>query len=409
MTLQEKIDSTPDGYIVKLDKDYEEAVVISERDITVDLNGHTLTAPEGECPMRVEYSKVSLYNGTISAKKEAAVRVGVKDAIKGTKLMIDPHMVLESDGFTAMFILARADVTSYGTIRATVGDSGADAAIQGNGTAPYFGNSLHIMGGVVESTDGQGIYWPQEGDLTIASGKVSGITGIEIRAGKLTVTGGTIVGTGAFSSKANGNGFTTSGAGIAVTQHTTRLPIMASVGGYPGAAIVEGAVGLYEGNPQGNPAEALGKVGMMVSNGIIRSTSDMPAVQAADVKGFIQGGMFNTALPAELMSDGFEIVEQEDGSFSALRVAWQFPDGGAVGGGLLNMRRLLMSKPRLTYTAGGFEVPVAFEPLCLLSVTARGGGITGFYDRTSKKVVLYKDGAEASGVIEDISIMMIGA
>lgn len=70
-------------------------------------------------------------------------------------------------------------------------------------------------------------------NVTVNSGAtVTGETGIEVRAGQLTVNGGTITGTAdTFSYTDNGNGTTTKGAAIAVAQHTTVLPIAVTLNG----------------------------------------------------------------------------------------------------------------------------------------------------------------------------------
>jgi len=61
---------------------------------------------------------------------------------------------------------------------------------------------------------------------------VKGDSGIEVRAGNLTVNGGTIEATAeSFSYTANGSGTTTKGAAIAVAQHGTKLPTTATLNG----------------------------------------------------------------------------------------------------------------------------------------------------------------------------------
>ena len=81
--------------------------------------------------------------------------------------------------------------------------------------------------------DGTGIYCAGNGTYNIEEGAtITGGTGVEVRAGKLNVKGGTITGTAKeLTSKANGGGTTTAGAGIAVVQHTTKLPIEVNITG----------------------------------------------------------------------------------------------------------------------------------------------------------------------------------
>lgn len=70
-------------------------------------------------------------------------------------------------------------------------------------------------------------------DVTVSGNAVvKGESGIEARAGSLTVNGGTITGTAdSYNYEANGNGTTTKGAAIAVAQHGTALPIAVTLNG----------------------------------------------------------------------------------------------------------------------------------------------------------------------------------
>lgn len=95
------------------------------------------------------------------------------------------------------------------------------------------GTTININEGAkVVSENAPAIYHPQPGDITI-DGMVEGITGIEIRAGNLTVKSNAVITATAenYDAQANGSGSTTEGAAISVVQHTTRLPINVSVYG----------------------------------------------------------------------------------------------------------------------------------------------------------------------------------
>ncbi|MCR5150207.1 MAG: hypothetical protein K6B52_03160, partial [Clostridiales bacterium] len=69
--------------------------------------------------------------------------------------------------------------------------------------------------------------------ITVNNGAVvKGDSGIEVRAGSLTVNGGTITATAeSYSYTANGSGTTTRGAAIAIAQHTTALSVNATLNG----------------------------------------------------------------------------------------------------------------------------------------------------------------------------------
>ena len=74
------------------------------------------------------------------------------------------------------------------------------STIQGLGTAGYGGTIININGGTLTGgTDGGGlgIYHPQDGVLNISGGTITGYDGVQLKAGKLVMTGGFIKATGA--------------------------------------------------------------------------------------------------------------------------------------------------------------------------------------------------------------------
>ena len=72
------------------------------------------------------------------------------------------------------------------------------STIQGLGTAGYGGTIININGGTLTGgTDGGlGIYHPQDGVLNISGGTITGYDGVQLKAGKLVMTGGVIKATG---------------------------------------------------------------------------------------------------------------------------------------------------------------------------------------------------------------------
>ena len=165
-------------------------------------------------------------------------------------------------------------------------------AISGNGSDSN-GTNITIHGGEISSLSSQGIYHPQYGTLTIDGGTVTGVTGIEMRSGELNVSGdAVIVGTGEpITSGPNGNGSTTSGAGIAVVQHTTKLPITVEITG----GEIRGYNALYQDNTQENEDNAVEKITLAVEGGDFLATDDDGvAVYSKNKQNFISGGTFST-------------------------------------------------------------------------------------------------------------------
>ena len=206
-----------------------------------------------------------------------------------------------------------------GTINAkswsvVIAGSGADASltvdgsrvvinngISGNGSAGGCNTTINIVNGKIKSND-VAIYHPQVGTLNVSGGTIIGATGIEMRSGNLNVTGGTITATASkVEVVANGNGNTTTGAAIAVAQHTTKNEINVFIGG----GKLSGAAVINEANPQENSDEDTAKVNIMVNGGKLYG-----AVNKAGDKSTIEiaGGTF-TATRSELKVIKTFIVE----------------------------------------------------------------------------------------------------
>ena len=155
------------------------------------------------------------------------------------------------------------------------------------GVPEYAPTTITISGGVVKGGE-LGIYHPQVGTLTITNGDISGQSGIEMRAGTLNVTGGSISSTGdRLDVRENGGGQTTVGAALAIAQHTTKRPITVNISG----GNFNGPAALNEANPQNNPEDATKNVGIVVNggtfNGAVNKAEDGSSLG-------VMGGTFNS-------------------------------------------------------------------------------------------------------------------
>ena len=103
--------------------------------------------------------------------------------------------------------------------------------ITGNGSRNN--TDITINGGTITGTVGIAIYHPQVGTLTVNNGNLTGEdAAIEMRAGTLVINDGTFTATATvFSCDPNGSGSTTSGAAIAIAQHTTKKDIEVTING----------------------------------------------------------------------------------------------------------------------------------------------------------------------------------
>ena len=245
--------------------------------ITLDLNGHEISAtPEFIKAAAVGSSLLYVYadDSKLIIDDSSLNKAGAVDSVKGNvEENLGFAIVLwPNDNKTASLII------NAGTFRAP------DCAISGNGTHIWENATyVEINGGKIESTGGSAIYNPQNGSVVINGGEFIGPeTALEIRAGNLKITDGLFKSTAeAYACKPNGSGGTVTGAAVAVSQHTTKLPINVEI---LGGEFV-GQKGIVKENPQNNDAEAFAKVTVAV-----------------------KGGKFNTN-PGELVATGFKAVE----------------------------------------------------------------------------------------------------
>lgn len=219
-----------------------------EKELTLDFNNHNLTG-NGETTLIVENGVVTFTGkGTLDVKDSYVNVWGHEESTskKKTVLNVDKDVtILGSTGIAIFYDVKHGayntEVNFAGTIKAT------EIGITTNGEI------LNENGPVVNIKK----------SATITATGENG-TGIEVRAGKLNVKGGTITGTAKkLVSEANGGGCTTIGAGIAVVQHTTQLPIEVNITG----GTITGAEALYVNNTQGNPTTAWAKVNVTVTGG----------------------------------------------------------------------------------------------------------------------------------------------
>lgn len=276
-TLVEMVKKAKDGDTVKLVADitgYDQKLEINgNRTITLDMNGHNITY------LTDSKSFIGVYGATLIVKGSGVITNDTdsglnvygketKDDSFVSKLVVGKDVTLKGKYGLAIFWDTKngshgASVDFYGKVDVTNNGIATNGSIL-NEDGPV----VNIKkGAVVKSTgsDGAAVYCAGNGTYNIEEGAtITGITGIEVRAGKLNVMGGTITGTAKeLTSKANGSGSTTFGAGIAVVQHTTQLPIEVNITG----GTITGAEALYVNNTQGNPTTAWAKVNVKVTGG----------------------------------------------------------------------------------------------------------------------------------------------
>lgn len=278
-----------------------------------------------------QYVEILLNNKKITVTGNALVfnvKKGVLKLVGPGKILgpISAIQLLTSDGVKAEVVVGKdVEVSSetgeaiavygkgskldvYGVVKTT---SENRTAITGNGTPKYGNTVINIYeGAVVNSEKTAAIYHPQSGELNVFGGEITGITGIEMRAGKLMVKGGTIIGT-AIPTETNSNvsGGTTTGAGISIVQHTTGLDLAAVIEG----GTIKGHTALYHNNTQNNADEEVDKVTLEVTGGKFEATNGgTNAIYSDSKENFIEGGEFKGEVDEKFISEEIA-VEEKDG------------------------------------------------------------------------------------------------
>lgn len=353
-SFQKAIENAKDGDTVTLLKDVTLSdMQIIRKSIVLDLGGKKLTSTTTGYAIASLGDELTVKNGTIEAMasdtaalyaQNSSVIVDAGATIKGKTKGLYVGNYENSTGYRGSATInegasissveeAAVYVSGYYSTKDLVGDSLSEEqtvrntltvnggtiasqksfAISGNGT--YAGTEITINGGSITSEEAVAIYHPQLGTLTVAGGTVRGTSGIEMRSGKLSVADEAVVsGIGEFSVSSNGNGSTTEGVGIAVAQHTTKLPIAVTIEG----GTISGTYAFHESNPQKNAAEDIAKIALSITGGMFAGTDG--TVFSEDCTGFISGGYFtddpstfvaakHVALPSETL--GYTVAESK--------------------------------------------------------------------------------------------------
>lgn len=259
-------------------------------EMTLDLAGHSITPKTGGLDatdgLNTTDALILVRRGAHLTIKDSGNGKGRVDYNGVNTVYAAVKLTDSNDGATGSDAVL---TVSGGTLK------GYNAGISGNGTR--HGTQITINGGTITAAstdtakDVVGIYHPQDGTLTVNSGKISGLTGIEIRAGQLIVNGGTIESTATeLSKKSNGSGTTIIGAAVAVSQHTTNKAATTTI---KGGSVLSGPYALYEEDLQDEMATD--QISLEVPGGTFHGK-----VYSENCKSFITGGTFSdlaTALP----------------------------------------------------------------------------------------------------------------
>ncbi|WP_400196688.1 hypothetical protein [Candidatus Methanarcanum hacksteinii] len=277
------------------DIELDERITVKNKAVTIDLNGKTITAAEtftSQC-------------GAILVDSEGDLTIDDTSVNKTGGIDVYSETLDEDESAPIWGAIAVYPVNGH-TAKLTVNAGEYKAnyyAIVGSGNCTTEDRiEITINDGKFESPDGYGMYLPHVGITTINKGTfIAKDCAIEIRAGELSIKDGQFESTATeFSCSPNGNGTTTSGAVIAIAQHTTKKDITVNISG----GVFEGLRALNESNPQNNnPAP---RVGISITGGVFKG-----GISAVDSIDFIKGGSFSDLSGLAYVAEGkaYNLVE----------------------------------------------------------------------------------------------------
>ena len=268
--LAEAYEKANDGDIISILTDISISNVLNVgKTITIDLNGNTLSVADDFVCTDVNQSIFTVLRGGHLTMMDS-VGGGVVDASKTARIAIALTAYGESSaGDCATLIINGGKYI------------GRWYAVAGNGSRDN--TYIEINDGELVGAGYDGIYQPQNGELVINGGSITGAySGIYLYCGSLTVTGGTITG--------NGDG------------------AIAAINTYSGT-----------GAETYNGIENISITG----GTFITNADDYDAVYSQDnggekKVGFISGGTFNTTIELELLAEKYNLVDNDDGTYTAV-------------------------------------------------------------------------------------------
>ena len=310
------------GQTITLLKDTALTSSISiEKNVTLDLGGKTLSRKGG---MLLDiYGNVTIQNGTIAMTNTTGAGADIW-VNKTAKLTVEKSATISAPSNSFAIAYYKDCTAAKVTLKGTLTGDGSGITVNGNikdkdSSNQNTSNTL-ILDGTTINVKGHGVYQAGYATTTFTenASTITGSTGIEVRAGNLTVTNSTITGNGTFKCAGNGDGTTTDGVGIAIAQHTTKLPINVTISG----GTISGTYAVYESNPQTNDADSIAKVKLSITDGNFNGST--AAVYSQDVKNFISGGLFSSTIDNPYCATGLTVISNTD---EATKAAYPYTVG----------------------------------------------------------------------------------
>ena len=302
-TLQAAIDAANGAEITLLAdvKDCARITLSQGETVNINLNDHDIGFAQGDY-FYIRHGTLNLTgNGEVYEQSPyygaVLMKGGAEDVSNYSVVTVGANVTLR--GWAGLFIDKNGNnnygivANVYGTLESVKDTSGAGGhALYVNGTIKATeGNvpKITLDGATLNTVAGNGMYLAGYAETSIRNSTITssseGSTGIEIRAGKLTITDSTVTGgSGEFEAIPNGNGSTTANVALAVVQHTTELPLEVTIN----SGEFTGGAALFQQNVQKNEDEAVATIKLDVRDG-----NFVGQVYSENVENFISGGTFS--------------------------------------------------------------------------------------------------------------------
>ncbi len=229
-----------------LDKDLTEQVIVSEKKVTVNLNGHSIRTAS---------------NGALAAINGAVVTVTGEGIIEST----NSNGIVVSNGSTVILKSGNIKSTEFGVLvagNATFTMDGGtittvdNCGVGGNGrdTDYYKNYTININGGVINGNIKSagyvscGIYHPNKGTVNVTGGVINSSNGAGIvqRAGTLNIEGGTINAKGSATGKVGDSRVVVSASAVVVDKEANYPEVGTLVTKVSKDALLDGVAGSIE-------------------------------------------------------------------------------------------------------------------------------------------------------------------
>lgn len=311
------------------------AISITGKEITINLNGFDISFAqngrfnvrggtlnlEGEGMLSEEspyYAPVMLHGSSDEdAQNYSVVTVGADVTLQGWSGLFINQNSGANYGMVA---------NVYGTLNSVKDTEGAGGhALYVNGSITNIQGApiITLDGAELNCESGNGMYLAGYTQTVIKNSTITssseGGTGIEIRAGELLIINSTVTGgSGEYQGAPNGNGSTSFNVGLAVAQHTTKLPLSVTVE----SGVFTGGAAFIQANPQKNDEDAVAQVNISLDGGEFNGQ-----VYSENKEGFISGGTYSEAIAEKYVLPGLSATDNGDGSFSVNGLQNVYLDG----------------------------------------------------------------------------------